>query len=155
MDALPDKLRGQVERIVYHSAEENLAAVRALLQRWPFDRDRVRPAVAPTIPLHCADDFMVAAADLAREYAVGYHTHVAESKVQAVIGLRKYGRTLTAHLDSLGILGSNFVAAHAVWMDDDDIKRMADHARRWRIIRAVTCGSARASPQCARCAPPI
>jgi len=126
LEALPDRLRGEVERIVYHTGDDNLAACRALLQSWPFDREFVRPALAPTIPLHCADDFMVKAAELAREYDIGYHTHVGESKVQAVTGLRKYGCTLTAHLDQLGILASNFVAAHAVWLDDDDIKRMAD-----------------------------
>jgi guanine deaminase len=127
LEALPESLRDEVARIVYRGGDENLAACRELLQRWPFDRDRVRPAVAPTIPLHCADDFMVKAAALAREYDVGYHTHVGESKVQAVTGLRRYGRTLTAHLDELGVLGPNFVAAHAVWLDDDDIKRMAAH----------------------------
>jgi len=126
LEALPEGPREAAARIVYQSGDENLAACRALLQRWPFDRDRVRPAVAPTIPLHCADDFMVKAAALAREYGVGYHTHVGESKVQAVTGLRKYGATLTAHLDKLGVLGESFVAAHAVWLDPDDIRRMAD-----------------------------
>jgi guanine deaminase len=126
LEALPDDRREAAARMVYQSGDDNLAACRALLQRWPFDRDRVRPALAPTIPLHCADDFMVKAAALAREFAVGYHTHVGESKVQAVTGLRKYGATLTAHLDRLGVLGEHFVAAHAVWLDADDIKRMAD-----------------------------
>ena len=32
----------------------------AILRNWQGDRARVRPAVAPTIPLHCRDEFAVA-----------------------------------------------------------------------------------------------
>jgi guanine deaminase len=53
--------------------------------------------------------------------------HLAESKVQAVAGMKQYGTTLTAHLDALGLLGPHFTAAHAVWLDRDDIQRLADH----------------------------
>ena len=54
-----------------------------------FDRDRVRPAVAPTIPHHCSDEFILGCAALARDFDVGLHSHVAESKVQAVAGIRR------------------------------------------------------------------
>jgi guanine deaminase len=103
-----------------------MAACRALLDQTLFDGSRLRQALAPTIPLHCTDDFIVANRNLAREYDVGLHMHLAESKVQAVSGLARYGKSLTAHLDDLGFLGPNFTAAHAVWLDADDIQRLAD-----------------------------
>ena len=40
--------------------------------------------------------------------------------------MRRYGKTLTAHLASIGLLGPHFTAAHAVWLDADDIARLAD-----------------------------
>ena len=126
-EALPGELRAEVLRMASASGEENLRACAATLKAWPFDRDQVRPALAPTIPLHCADEFMVGAARLAREHDIGYHTHLGESKIQAVSGLTRYGVTLTRHLDDLGILAPNFTAAHAVWLDRDDIARMGDH----------------------------
>ena len=126
-EALPEELRAEVLRMASASGEENLRACAATLKAWPFDRDQVRPALAPTIPLHCADEFMVGAARLAREHDIGYHTHLGESKIQAVSGLTRYGVTLTRHLDDLGILAPNFTAAHAVWLDRDDIARMGDH----------------------------
>jgi 5-methylthioadenosine/S-adenosylhomocysteine deaminase len=126
-EALPDALRDQVLRMASASGEAHLEACAAALKAWPFDRDRIRPALAPTIPLHCADEFMVGAARLAREHDIGYHTHLGESKVQAVSGLERYGVSLTRHLDRLGVLGPNFTAAHAVWLDADDIARMAGH----------------------------
>jgi len=47
--------------------------------------------------------------------------------VQAVSALTRYGTTLTQHLAELGVLGPNFTAAHAVWLDPDDVSRLADH----------------------------
>jgi guanine deaminase len=82
--------------------------------------------VSPTTPLHCSDDFWRGAAALAREYGAGLHSHLAESKLQAVSGVERWGCTLTEHLDELGVLGPNFTAAHGVWLDDGDISRLAD-----------------------------
>src|SRR5262249_42811592 len=43
------------------------------------------------------------------------------------VGLKTYGKPPAAHLQELGLLGPDFVAAHGVWLDDDDIQRLADH----------------------------
>lgn len=126
MQALPTELAAEVGRMASASGEAHLDACRAALKAWPFERDRVRLALAPTIPLHCADAFMVGAAHLAREHGTGFHTHLAESKIQAVSAHERYGTTLTRHLDRLGVLGPNFTAAHAVWLDADEIRLLAD-----------------------------
>ncbi len=107
--------------------DATLAAIRAILRDWSFDRDLIRPAVAPTIPHHCSDEFILGCAGLAREFNLGLQSHVAESKVQAVTGIRLYGRTQTAHLDRLGVLGPHFTVAHGVWLDNDDMSRLGDH----------------------------
>src|SRR5579872_5016418 len=83
-DALPEELRAEVLRMASASGDDNLRGCAAALKAWPFDRDRIRPALAPTIPLHCADEFMVGAARLAREHGIGYHTHLGESKIQEI-----------------------------------------------------------------------
>jgi guanine deaminase len=100
--------------------------MRKVLGDWRFDRALVRPAVAPTIPHHCSDEFLRGCASLAREFGVGLHSHIQESKVQVIVGLKTYGKTQTAHLQDLGLLGPDFVAAHGVWLDEDDIRRLSD-----------------------------
>lgn len=127
IDAMPQEWREQFARTNPEGDRINIDVTTRALRDWPFDRDLVRLAVAPTIPLHCTDAFWKDAAALARDYGVGLHTHLAESKLQAVAGMERYGRTLTAHLDGLGVLGPNFTAAHGIWLDDDDMKRLADH----------------------------
>ncbi len=47
--------------------------------------------------------------------------------MRAVTGIRLYGGTQTAHLDSLGVLGPHFTVAHGVWLDEDDMARLGDH----------------------------
>src|SRR5437764_1604382 len=126
MEALPAELQERVAKLRLAPGEATLQGVRAALDDWSFDRAQIRPAVAPTIPHHCSDDFILGCANIARDFDVGLHSHVAESKVQALAGIKLYGKTLTAHLDELGVLGPNFTVAHGVWLDNDDMQRLGD-----------------------------
>jgi guanine deaminase len=126
-EALPPALQEKVAALRLAPGEATLAAIRDGLNAWSFDRERVRPAVAPTIPQHCSDAFILGCAALARDFNIGLHSHVAESKIQAVTGIRLYGQTQTAHLDKLGVLGPDFTVAHGVWLDNDDMARLGDH----------------------------
>jgi guanine deaminase len=126
MEVLPPALQQDVEKLRPAPWKTSVENMRRALAGWKHDRDQVRPAVAPTIPHHCSDEFIRACVELAREHGAGLHTHVAESKVQAIVGLQRYGKTLTAHLDDLGVVGPRFTVAHGVWLDPDDMKRLGD-----------------------------
>jgi len=126
LESVPAGLRAEVERLALAPWEATLATVKNALAAWTFDREQVALAIGPTIPLHCSDAFMIGCRDLARECGIGIHMHLAESKVQALAGIARYGASLTAHLDALGLLGPRFTAAHAIWLDADDIARLAD-----------------------------
>ena len=126
LDAVPEPMRANVDKLRTAPYEASVAAGREILRTWPFDRARVRPALGPTIPLHCSDEFLTACRDLAREFDVGLQMHLAETRSQALLGRQKYGRTLTAHLESLGLLGPRFSGAHGVWLERDEIRRLAD-----------------------------
>ncbi|HEY2993853.1 MAG TPA: amidohydrolase family protein [Methylomirabilota bacterium] len=123
---LPPELQKAVEALRLAPGETSIANMRTALKAWTLDREQVRLAVAPTIPHHCSDAFIRACVDLVKEHGVGLHSHVAESKVQAMVGLQWYGKTATAQLDALGALGPHFTVAHGVWLDDDDMRRLGD-----------------------------
>ena len=125
IESLPLSLQAQVRQFSTTPRETTIAACRDILQNWSHDRTRLRPALGPTIPLHCSDEFLIACRDLAREYDVNLQTHLAETKAQAVLGVRKFGRSLTRHLEALDFLGPKCSAAHAIWLDPDDIARLA------------------------------
>ena len=123
---LPPSLQQSVEKLQPAPWKTSVENMGQALAGWRLDRDQVRLAVAPTIPHHCSDEFIRACVSLSREHGAGMHTHVAESKVQAIVGLQRYGKTLTAHLEDLGVVGPRFTVAHGVWLDTDDMKRLGD-----------------------------
>lgn len=124
-DALPKTARASVDAIRMAPSDISLAACERILAEWPHDRERVRPGLAPTIPLHCSDAFWRGARALADRHGAPMHAHLAESKIQAIAGRARYGRSLTAHLDRLGILGPDFTAAHGIWLDAGDLDILA------------------------------
>jgi len=128
LEAMPEDLRREVERRRPGTAgEATLETVREALRRFRHAAGgRVQLAVAPTIPGQCSDEFLLGCARLADEFGALLHTHLAESKVQALYGLRRYGVSLTRHLHDLDLLGPRFTAAHAIWLDEDDIALLAD-----------------------------
>jgi guanine deaminase len=127
LDLLPADLRATVEAMRPAPTKGLLELTERLIRRWHGTADgRVRIAVAPTIPNQATDEFLDGCARLAREHGVGVHTHLAESKVQVVEARRRFGTSIVARLAEHGLLGPGFVGAHGVWLDDDDIRRLAD-----------------------------
>ncbi|MEM9357492.1 MAG: amidohydrolase family protein [Pseudomonadota bacterium] len=125
LDALPERLQQAVSDYEEAPYQTSLRMMREQLHDWSFDTEQIRLGVAPIIPLHCSDELIIGAAKLARDYGVVLHSHVAESKVQAVSAMKRYGKTLTAHVDDLGLIGPDFTVAHGVWLDDEDMRRLA------------------------------
>jgi len=127
LDLLPADLQRTVKSIEAAPMPGLLQLVEHAVRRWDGAAGgRVRMAVAPTIPGQCSDAFLTGCVRLAREYGVGFHTHLPESKVQVIYGLRRWGTTLVTQLAELGALGPGFVGAHSVWLTDEDIRRLAD-----------------------------
>jgi len=126
MDLLPKELRRTVESIQAAPTAELLRLSAETIRRLDgAGNGRIRVALAPTIPTQCTDEFLEGCARLAREHGVGVHTHLSESKIQAITAQRRWGKTAVARLEDVGLLGPNFVGAHGVWLTDDDIRRLA------------------------------
>ena len=125
-DSLPDELRALVTAMQAAGPEDILAAIRIAALNWPFPNDQVRLGVAPTIPLHCTDQFMCGCNALSAEFGLPLQTHLAESRHQRTAALRQWGEGLVPHLARLGLLGPRFSAAHGVWLDDADLDQIGN-----------------------------
>ncbi|MFU8863865.1 MAG: amidohydrolase family protein [Rhodobacterales bacterium] len=125
LDAFPEPMRAALAAITLPPWQQTLATVREAIMRWPVPMTRVRPGIGPAIPLHCADDFLTACAALAEELDLRLQTHLAETRMQQVAAQARYGTSLTAHLDGLGLLSPRFSGAHGVWISPDEAHRLA------------------------------
>jgi len=127
IDLLPADLRASVEAMQPAPTKGLLELTERAIRRFHGAADgRVRVAIAPTIPNQATDEFLDGCVRLVREYGVGVHTHLAESKVQVIESRRRWGTTIVARLAAHGLLGPGFVGAHGVWLADDDMKMLAD-----------------------------
>ena len=126
LEALPDELRPEAKGFEGAATDLLFERLDGIVRSWRHDPERIALAIGPTIPLLCTDRFMRGCVALAREQGLPMQTHLSDSKVQEVVALRRYGKSLTAHLNELGVLSPSLSAAHGVWLSDDDMRRLAD-----------------------------
>lgn len=67
------------------------------------------------------------AADIAREQGMIFHVHVSETRNENEECLQKYGKTPTAALAECGVFDSRVLAAHGVWLTDEDVEIYRSH----------------------------
>ncbi|OOG69762.1 amidohydrolase [Sinorhizobium sp. A49] len=87
---------------------------------------RLNFMIAPSAPQRCSPDLMAACMDLAVEKHVPFHTHILETKTQAVTGHMLHGKSLIAYMHDLGLLKRNTTIAHSVWVSDEDMRLMGE-----------------------------
>lgn len=87
---------------------------------------RLNFMLAPSAPQRCTAALMQAAMALAEAHDVPFHTHILETKVQAVTGPEFYGESLIAYMKRLGLLTPRTTIAHSIWISDADMTLMGD-----------------------------
>jgi len=112
VEALPQDLGETVRRFDLASGERIIAAVESIATAQGEMPDGITLAIAPTIPHHCSDRFLRDCTDIADRHALPIHMHIAESRLQAVVARKIYGRSAVQHLAELGMLRPRFTAAH-------------------------------------------
>ena len=94
------------------------------LQKWAGD-PLIHAAVAPHSIYTCSAKTLNDSAALARKYRAPILIHVAEMKKELDDSLRQNGTTPVQHLDKLGILGPDVVAAHCIFVNEKDRQILA------------------------------
>lgn len=87
---------------------------------------RIRFMVSASAPQRCSDAFMQASCELAERHGSPFHTHVLETKTQAVTGHEFYGTTLIRHMHDIGVLKPWTTIAHSIWVTEEDMALMGE-----------------------------
>lgn len=83
--------------------------------------------LAPCSPFSVTPDLMKQSARLAREYGVHLHTHLAETEDEEQFCLQKFGHRPVAYMQEVEWVGNDVWFAHAVYVNDEEIKVFAKH----------------------------
>jgi 5-methylthioadenosine/S-adenosylhomocysteine deaminase len=101
--------------------EDGLRFAERFIQRFRSST-LIVPTVAPHSAYLVSAETLRAARALADRYSTPLIIHLDETRREHADALAKWNKTPTAELDALGILNGRTLAAHAVWVDDADIK---------------------------------
>ncbi len=78
-------------------------------------------------PYTCPPDFCKYARELAGKHNIPIHIHMSETKAEIKQMLEQYGKRPFKYAEELGLFDFPAVAAHCVWLDDEDISIMKKH----------------------------
>ena len=109
------------------SYEDSLQMAREFIERWK-DHPLIVPAVAPHAPYTCTAEILRATANLAKEFDVPLHTHLAETAFEVENMRNENGIPVIPYVKKQGLLEAKVIAAHCVHIDTGEIRTLM-HAR--------------------------
>ncbi len=89
---------------------------------------RIKTTLGPHSPYACSTEFLRRSIDAAHRLGVGIHLHVAESQEQVDRSRREHGKSPVVYLNDLGGFAVPAIAAHCLYVDDQDIAILAEKA---------------------------
>ena len=83
---------------------------------------RIKVFFGPHSPYTASEELLIKVRQLADEYNIGIHIHVSETQKEINDVSEEKGLRPFEYLDKIGFLGPDVVAAHCVWLSDEEIE---------------------------------
>ena len=113
------------DQIKVLSVEENLQQAEYIYRTY-HGKGLLRTAAAPQGRPANTPELMVAMKRFANERGLIWHTHLAEGKMETERVRSWTGRGEGEELLHLGVLDEHSVLAHAIWLSDEEVKRISE-----------------------------
>ncbi len=151
LDGLAPAVAAALRAPATAAASELLDAYDHLVGTWHGAAGgRLSAAVSISAPQRVSPEYWGALDDLSRTHDLPVFAHLLETRTQRALSVpgtgqdRFAGRSLVRYADDLGLLNDRVNVIHAVWVDDDDLDRIAAAGAVVAHNRSATCGSAAA-----------
>ncbi len=105
------------------SYEDSLAMAREFIRKWK-GHPLIVPAVSPHAPYTCTAEILQATAELAKEFDVPLHTHLAETAIEVENMRKENGMPVIPYVKKQGLLEAKVIAAHCVHVDMGEIRTL-------------------------------
>ncbi len=103
--------------------EESLAMARDYIQHWK-GHSLIVPSVAPHAPYTCTAEILRSTAELAIEFDVPLHIHIAETALEVENMRKEQGMPVVPYIKKQGLLEAKVLAAHCVHIDQGEIRTL-------------------------------
>ncbi len=91
-------------------------------KKWNGAADgRIKTMYAPHSTISCSKEFLIKVKEQAAKDNSGVHIHVLETEDELKAMKKRYGMCPVNLLNGIGMLGPGVLAAHCIWLSDDDI----------------------------------
>ena len=107
------------------SYEDSLARARDFIARWK-NHPLIVPAPAPHAPYTCTTEILRACADLAVEFDVPLHTHLAETAFEVDQSRQEHGMPVIPWVRKQRLFDARVLAAHCVHVDEGEIRTLKE-----------------------------
>jgi len=108
------------------SYDESLEYCRSFIEEWQ-GHPLVIPAVAPHAPYTATPDMIERCVNLATEYDVPLHIHIAETALEQENSRNQYGLTVVPWLDQYNLFDAKVIAAHCVHLAEPEMQTLCHH----------------------------
>ncbi len=95
-----------------------------LIKQYHQQDDLIEIALAPCSPFSVTPDLMKSTAQLAKQYKVNIHTHLAETQDENQFCLDTFGLRPVDYLESVGWMQDRTWLAHGIHFNDEEIQRL-------------------------------
>lgn len=93
----------------------------------PSPQSMLRIALAPCSPFSVTPNLMKETIKFARQHGLNCHTHLAEAVIEDEWCEQKFNMRPFEYMESLGWVGPDVWYAHAIYVNDEEMKRMGDY----------------------------
>ncbi|MFZ3383151.1 MAG: amidohydrolase family protein [Candidatus Methanoperedens sp.] len=83
---------------------------------------RITAMYAPHSAASCSKEFLIKVRELAKKDGARIHIHVLETEDELKLMKKRYGMCSINLLNNINMLGQDVLAAHCIWLSDDDIE---------------------------------
>ena len=99
--------------------------IKRFLQNPPDER--IQYALGPHAIYTVSGELLKWSSDFAKDNGVLMHLHLAETEIEVTQCIERFGTTPVRYLQKLGVLSSHLVLAHVLYVDDEEIRMLADN----------------------------
>jgi cytosine/adenosine deaminase-related metal-dependent hydrolase len=109
------------------TAAEYIELLEWLFRKWHRAREgRLLCFAGPAGFQWCSDELLQGSLDVAKQYGGGWHMHLLETRLQALVCYDLHGKSATRVMKERNLLGPEVSLAHSVWLDDADVDILAE-----------------------------